>query len=148
HKYSTANFKIGPRKLGLLAKQISGKPIDYAILQMEFSQKRASGRVKSTLALARDHAVSYKNLQLDKLVVAQSWVTKGPKYLPHIDIKGRGRRGIKHHPDARLHVRLEEGKTYEERVQALRERRLKAIRSAGVVREDMKLRNVAPIWAW
>lgn len=47
HKYSTATFKIGPRKLQLLADQISGKPIDLAILQMQFSAKRAASRVKA-----------------------------------------------------------------------------------------------------
>ena len=52
HKYSTAAFKISPRKLQLLANQISGQPIDYAILQMQFSPKRAAKRVLSTLALA------------------------------------------------------------------------------------------------
>lgn len=41
-------------------------------------------------------------------------MTKG-KYLPRIDIKGRGRFGKKHHPSAKLHVLLAEGKTEEER---------------------------------
>ena len=52
------------------------------------------------------------------------------------------------HPQAKLHVLLKEGKTYDEKVQAERERKLKRIKSAGIMREDMKLRNVAPIWAW
>jgi large subunit ribosomal protein L22 len=69
HKYSTANFKISHRKLNMLARQISGKPIDHAILQMEFSQKRAAKRVKSALVLARQHAVEYKGLDRVKLVV-------------------------------------------------------------------------------
>ena len=69
HKYSTANFKISHRKLNLLGRQISGKPIDYAILQMQFSEKRASARVMNMLATARDHAVRYKKLNESKLVV-------------------------------------------------------------------------------
>lgn len=39
---------------------------------MQFSEKRASKWVKSTLALARDHAVD-KSLKRDKLVVGTSF---------------------------------------------------------------------------
>ena len=69
HKYSTANFKISHRKLNMLARQIAGKPIDHAILQMEFSQKRAAKRIKSSLVLARQHAVEYKGMDRTKLIV-------------------------------------------------------------------------------
>lgn len=41
-------------------------------------------------------------------------MTKGP-YLQRLDIKGRGRFGVKHHPSAKLHVLLAEGATDEER---------------------------------
>lgn len=44
--------------------------------------------------------------------LAQSWVTKGPA-LARLDIKGRGRHGIKHHPSSKLHVLLAEGETKE-----------------------------------
>jgi large subunit ribosomal protein L22 len=72
HKYSTANFKISHRKLNMLGRQISGKPIDYAILQMQFSEKRASTRIMNMLATARDHAARYKKLEQGKLVVGQN----------------------------------------------------------------------------
>lgn len=58
----------------MLGRQISGKPIDYAILQMQFSEKRASKRVKNMLVLAKQHAVNYKNLDGSKLVVCMSHV--------------------------------------------------------------------------
>jgi hypothetical protein len=79
HKYSTAAFRISPRKLKMLADQIGGKPIDHAILQMQFSGKKASKRIKSTLALAREHAVQ-KGLRPNHLVVAEAWVGKGRRY--------------------------------------------------------------------
>ena len=69
HKYSTANFKISHRKLNMLANQLAGKPIDHAILQMQFSEKRASNRIMNMLATARDHASRYKKLEQDKLIV-------------------------------------------------------------------------------
>lgn len=54
------------------------------------------------------------SLILSFLTSAQSWVTKGP-YLTRLDIKGRGRFGVKHHPSAKLHVLLAEGRTEEQR---------------------------------
>jgi len=148
HKYSTANFKMSHRKLNKLGRQMSGKPIDHAILQMMFSEKRASSRLKSMLALAKSHAVKYKGLDEKKLVVAEAWVTKGPNVLKRIDIKGRGRMGIKSHPDSRLHVVLREGKTRAQLLEAERERRLKRIISAGITREDVPIRNPGASWAW
>lgn len=69
HKYSTANFKISHRKLNLLSRQIAGKPIDHAILQMMFSEKRASKRIKSMLVVAKSHAVKLKDLNEGRLIV-------------------------------------------------------------------------------
>lgn len=71
HKYSTANFKISHRKLNMLANQISGKPVDWAILQMQFSEKRASARIMNMLATAKDHATRYKRLNRSKLIVCK-----------------------------------------------------------------------------
>ncbi|BGP17971.1 hypothetical protein JCM10213_003978 [Rhodosporidiobolus nylandii] len=113
HKSSTANFKTSRRKLNDLARLIAGRTADEAILQLQASQKKQAPRLLSMVALARDHAVA-KGLRREELVVSQSWVTKG-HYLPRLDIKGRGRHGVKHHPSAKLHVLLAEGLTNEER---------------------------------
>ena len=81
-----------------VARLIQKKPIDYAILQAQMSDKRvAKTRVKSMLCLARDHAVA-KGLEREKLVVQRAWVTKGV-YLKRLDIKGRGRFGVKMRPE-------------------------------------------------
>ncbi|KIM53803.1 hypothetical protein SCLCIDRAFT_410787 [Scleroderma citrinum Foug A] len=148
HKYSTANFKISHRKLNMIGRQISGKPIDHAIMQMQFSEKRASNRIKSMLVTARLHATVYKNMDSSKLVVSEAWVTKGPKQLKRIEPRGRGKFGIRVHPDSRMHVVLRPGKTYEQVRTEQRERRLKRIVSAGLVREDVVLRNPASFWQW
>ncbi|KAG8927727.1 hypothetical protein FRC03_011475 [Tulasnella sp. 419] len=146
HKYSTAMFKMSPRKLNMLGRQISGKPIDHAILQMQFSDKRAAKRIKSTLCLARDHAID-KGISRPTMVVAEAWVNKGTSS-PRIDIKGRGRHGIKHLRYSRLVVKLKEGQTREDVVQRKREKAIKRAISAGVVREDVPIRNPAPYWTW
>ncbi|KAF9221960.1 ribosomal protein L22 [Gyrodon lividus] len=148
HKYSTANFKISHRKLNMLGRQISGKPIDHAIMQMQFSEKRASGRIKSMLSTAKLHATAYKNMDPSKLIVSEAWVTKGPKQLKRLEPRGRGKFGIRVHPDSRLHVMLRPGKTFEQLQKEKRAMRLKRIVSAGIVREDVPLRNPASSWQW
>lgn len=55
----------------MLGKQISGKPIDHAIMQMQFSEKRASGRIKSMLATAKLHASVYKKMDASRLIVCE-----------------------------------------------------------------------------
>lgn len=74
HKYSTATMTISHRKLNDLARQIAHQPVDSAILQMVFSQKRVSKRLKSMLVVARDHATE-KGLPRDKLIVCASPVS-------------------------------------------------------------------------
>ncbi|KAF9462640.1 mitochondrial 50S ribosomal protein L22 [Collybia nuda] len=148
HKYSTANFKISHRKLNMLGRQIAGKPIDYAILQMQFSEKRASSRIMNMLATAKDHAVRYKRLNEPKLVVAEAWVSKGPKGARKLEPRGRGHFGIRTHPNSKLNVVLKEGKTLERQRQEERARKLRKIVSAAVVREDKPIRNPSPTWGW
>ena len=81
--------------------------------------------------------------------LAQSWVSKekfGPK---RVDIKGRGRSGIKRQPFARLNVLLKEGLTRERKLEIKFKKELGKVRSAGTVREDGKLRRkVISDWTW
>lgn len=124
---------------------IAGRTADEAILQLQASEKKQAPRLLSMVALARDHAMAKglkreelvvgtsRAVLLDTgrsmvcvrhsdpiralihtVFAAQSWVTKG-QYLQRLDIKGRGRFGVKYHPSAKLHVLLAEGLTEEER---------------------------------
>ncbi|KAI4128070.1 MAG: hypothetical protein LQ347_004328, partial [Umbilicaria vellea] len=49
-------LKTSVKKLGPLARQIAGKPIDDAIIQMRFSPKKAAREVKKHLEYARNEA--------------------------------------------------------------------------------------------
>lgn len=119
------------------------------------------------LTLAKKHAAEYKGLNPEKLIVctsvsllnglcatslslflAEAWVTKGENFHKRLDIKGRGRLGVKHHPEARMSVVLREGKTVTELKRQAEDRKLKRIVSAGYVREDVPLRNMGPMWSW
>jgi large subunit ribosomal protein L22 len=72
HTAQTHAFRISLRKLNLLAKQISGKPIDFAIMQMKFSEKRASRIVEEMLRKAKDNAIHRKHMIGPKLLVCES----------------------------------------------------------------------------
>lgn len=60
-------FKTSVKKLGPLARQIAGKPIEDAILQMRFSKKRAAADVKKLLEYARDEATVMKGMGLGQV---------------------------------------------------------------------------------
>lgn len=148
HSYKSAFHKMSHRKLNDISRQVAGMPVDEALIQLQFSEKRAAKTwVKSTLVVARDHAIA-KGMDRSKLIVSQSWISKGSKSA-RIDIKGRGRMGIKHHEQSRVHFLLKEGKTWQEKQADRRRKELSKIKSAGVVREDGKIRRkVVSGWAW
>jgi len=121
------------------------------------------------LSLAKKHAAEYKGLNPGKLIVctrftslttcasccstcfffiAEAWVTKGENFHKRIDIKGRGRFGVKVHPEAKMSVVLKEGKTVAELKTQAEDRKLRRIVSAGYAREDVPLRNMGPMWSW
>jgi len=155
HKTSTGNIKYSLRKLNDIARLISGMPIDHAILQMQISDKRvAQSKIKSMLALARDHAIA-KGLRREELVVKEAWVNKGV-YLKRLDIKGRGRHGIIMKPESRMHVVLAPGPSRAELKQQEFEKQVqtKLRTGAGAARADRPIINVGNlkgqgvVYAW
>lgn len=92
--------------------------------------------------------MKYLHFANTRICVAEAWVTKGPKQLKRLEPRGRGKFGIRVHPDSRLNVILRPGKTYEQLQGEKRKMRLKRIVSAGIVREDVPLRNPASMWQW
>jgi large subunit ribosomal protein L22 len=82
--------------------------------------------------------------------VAESWINKSVYGRKEVDIKGRGRHGTRRSPFATLHVRLAEGKTADQ-LDEIKFLKIvnKQARSAGLVREDQKLRRkVISGWNW
>ena len=57
-------IKTSVKKLGALARQIAGKPIEEAIIQMRFSAKKAAKGVKKHLEHARDKAIVERGMGL------------------------------------------------------------------------------------
>lgn len=116
-------IKTSVKKLGALARQIAGKPIEDAILQMRFSPKKAAKEVKKHLEHARDVAVIQRGMGLGAvegtkgapieiqlkdgsrkritdrtgIYIDQAWVGRGA-YDRSIEYRARGRRNILRHP--------------------------------------------------
>ncbi|EEH41092.1 mitochondrial large ribosomal subunit [Paracoccidioides lutzii Pb01] len=59
-------FKTSVKKLTMVARQIAGKNIDEAILQMRFSAKKVAKDVKAHLEQARDEAIVVHGMGLGK----------------------------------------------------------------------------------
>ncbi|EFW17312.1 hypothetical protein CIRG_05433 [Coccidioides immitis RMSCC 2394] len=57
-------FKTSVKKLGPLARQIAGKNIDEAILQMRYSKKKAAKDVKAFLEQAKNEAIVSRGMGL------------------------------------------------------------------------------------
>lgn len=64
HLSKSRFFKTSLKKLGPLARQIAGKSIDEAIMQMRFSTKKAAKEVHKHLIQARNEAVAMRGMGL------------------------------------------------------------------------------------
>lgn len=102
HAAKSHNIKTSVKKLGPLARQIAGKSIEDAIVQMRFSKKKAAKEVLEYLEYARDQAVVQRGMGLgqvevkedaenlnrsDDVVVGEGADTKGGKKPLEIQLK-------------------------------------------------------------
>jgi len=60
-------LKTSVKKLGMLARQIQGKRLDEAIVQMRFSRKKVATEVLKQLEAARDEAIVARGMGLGKV---------------------------------------------------------------------------------
>ncbi|KAE8144312.1 ribosomal protein L22/L17 [Aspergillus avenaceus] len=147
-------FKTSVKKLGPLARQISGKNIDEAILQMRFSKKKAAKDVLEHLEHAKNVAIVRSGMGLgavqgegkteprkpisitlktgerktindpSSIFISQAWVNRGP-YGVDYDHRARGVINRLRPPHTSLSVLLKEENT---RIREWRDREAKALR--------------------
>lgn len=146
-------FKTSVKKLGPLARQIAGKNIDEAIIQMRFSKKKAAKDVMEHLQHAKNVAVVRHGMGLGQMTgeessapepvtvilkdgtkkvitdpasiyIAQAWVNRGPFDLA-IDHRARGQANRLRLPHTGLSVILKEEKS---RIREWQDREAKALR--------------------
>jgi len=69
-------LKVSPQKLNLVAALIRGKKVDKALADLTFSKKRIAVDVKKCLQSAIANAENNHGLDVDQLIVAETWVGK------------------------------------------------------------------------
>ncbi|KAJ2504627.1 39S ribosomal protein L22, mitochondrial [Coemansia sp. RSA 2049] len=99
--YSTKNFQVSPRKLRMLAKQITGQPVMEAIRQMGVSSKRAAAKIHHSLVWSRKNAVYQKQMNPDNMFVKLVRVGKGT-YGKRLVPMARGRASMVRPPRAHM----------------------------------------------
>ncbi|KAI8973672.1 ribosomal protein L22/L17 [Mycotypha africana] len=105
YTFSSSNFRVSPQKLNMLARQIRNLPVEEAIKQMEFSDKRAAKKIMHNLAFAKKNAES--QMDMSNMIISQAWVGKG-LFLKRIKLRGRGGFGVMHRPRAHIKFILKE----------------------------------------
>ncbi|KZF18981.1 putative 54S ribosomal protein L22, mitochondrial [Xylona heveae TC161] len=146
-------IKTSIKKLGPLARQITGKSIEDAIVQMRYSKKKAAKSVLAHLEHARNEAVVRRGMGLGELngtkgakteielkdgkrklvtdrsgiYIDQAWVGRGP-YGKDYDFRARGQVNLLRLPYTSISVILKEEATrireHEERQQKRARRKL------------------------
>jgi ribosomal protein L22 len=117
------DFRTSVKKLSPLARQIAGKTVEDAIIQMRFSKKKAAKEVKEHLEHAKNEAIVRRGMGLGmveggefsprkiqvkdgrtvkvvdptRLYVDQAWVGKG-LYGKSLDYRARGRTYLMKNP--------------------------------------------------
>ena len=70
------NVRSSTRKLKPILKSLVGKKVDFALRDLEFSNKRICGEVKKTLSSAIANAENNFQYDIDKLIVKEAYCGK------------------------------------------------------------------------
>ena len=104
-------IRTSPRKLNLVAASIRGMAVGKALSELTFSKRRVAQDVKKVLQSAIANAENNHNLDVDRLIVAESYVGKAmimKRYHPMA--KGRAGKIIKAFSNLTIIVREKEEK--------------------------------------
>jgi large subunit ribosomal protein L22 len=104
-------IRTSPRKLNLVAASIRGMAVGKALSELSFSKRRVAQDVKKVLLSAVANAENNHNLDVDRLVVAESYVGKAMIMKRfHPMAKGRAGKIIKAFSNLTIIVREKEEK--------------------------------------
>ena len=93
-KYTFA--RISPQKVRLVGDQIRGMPVEQALLQLNYSNKKAAVLLKKVLESAIANAENNNSLDIDELKVHTVMIDAGPTLKRmRARAKGRGNKIIK-----------------------------------------------------
>ena len=101
------NLPCSPQKLNDLCRMVRGVSVGEALIQLKLSPKRKARVVAATIARAAQHGVNTHNMERSRLYISELWVGQG-QHLKRLDIKARGRAGMKRRYRSNLFVRVKE----------------------------------------
>ena len=84
------SIRTSPRKLNLVAQSIRGLAAEKAVAELTFSKKRVAKIALGLLQSAIANAENNHGLNIDKLIVSESFVGKG-LVMKRMHARGRGR---------------------------------------------------------
>lgn len=116
-------IETSTKKLGMLARQIAGKTVDDALIQLRFSKKKSAVKVKEFLEYAKNEAIVKRGMGLGvadgttgtptqiqlkngkrhritdqtNMYIEQAWVGRG-EYGHSMEYRARGRQHLLDHP--------------------------------------------------
>lgn len=112
HTAKSEMMKTSVKKLGMLARQIQGKTVDEAIVQMRFSKKGVAQQVLAHLEAARDEAVVMRGMGLG-LVGVQEAESEAPNLnASSTDVTGVQPKAAVVSPSSPLDIQLKDGKRH------------------------------------
>ena len=103
------NVRSSTRKLKPILKALVGKKVDFALRDLEFSNKRICGDVKKTLASAIANAENNYQYDIDNLFVKEAYVGKS-LVMKRFRPRAKGRASPIKKPFSRITIILEEKK--------------------------------------
>lgn len=83
-------IRTSPQKLNLLARTIRGKKAERALVDLQFSKRRAAEEVRKLLQSAVANAENNHGLDVDRLIVSEAYVGKA-FMMKRFHARGRGR---------------------------------------------------------
>jgi ribosomal protein L22 len=113
HMAKSEMMKTSTKKLGMLARQIQGKTLDEAIVQMRFSKKLVAQDVKAHLEAARDEAVVMRGMGLGLVgVKAEASAASENLNAASKDISGSQPAKLVVSPSSPLDIQLKDGRRH------------------------------------
>jgi len=101
------HISTSPQKLNLIARTIRGKSASRAIIDLEFSKRRAAEDVRKLLQSAVANAENNHGLDVDRLVVSEAYVGKS-LMLKRFRARARGRGTRIHKTDSNMTIIVKE----------------------------------------
>ncbi|PWW73778.1 ribosomal protein L22 [Tuber magnatum] len=124
HLAKSHMFKTSVKKLAPIARQIQGKKIEDAIIQMRFSAKKAARDVLGHLYAARNESVVRRRMDPQQTYIEQAWVGRGTYGLDR-NHRARGRIDMLRLPYTSITVVLKEQVTRDRIAKEKEEKRLR-----------------------